>query len=170
MSARARTSALAIFTVLAASACAPAQKSRAAAGVSDLPGSNNAAGYVLSGRSLQEHGGTLLAYLYGRVSGMQVDYSAFPCPAVQIRGRKSMFGSSDPVVYVDGARAANSCVLESLLTRDLSRVEVYPMGVTNKPGYEAHPNGLILVFLISGPMGDLETPQSEIVASTEALR
>lgn len=169
MSPRARTSLLALITVSAVSACAPAQKTRAAAGVSDLPGRNNTAGYVLSGPSLQDHGGTLLAFLFSRISGMQVDYSTIPCPSVQIRGRKSMFGSNDPVVYVDGARTANSCVLEQLLTRDLQRVEVYPMGVSNKPGYEAHPNGLILVFSLDRPRGDL-APQSEVVASTDGPR
>ena len=164
MSPRARTSALALSIMLATSACAPAQKSRAAAGVSDLPGRNNAAGYVLSGPSLHEHGGTLLAYLFGRVSGMQVDYSRYPCPSVQIRGRKSIFGASDPVVYVDGQRTANSCVLEELFTRDVNRVEVYPMGVAHRPGYESHPNGLILVFLRNGPSG--ETSDRSQVAMT----
>lgn len=169
MSPRARSSVLVLLTLAAAAACAPAQKSRAAAGVSDLPGRNNAAGYVLSGRSLREHGGTLLAYLYGRISGMEVDYSAIPCPSVAMRGRKSLFGSTDPVVYVNGARTANSCVLEELRTRDLQRVEIYPMGVANKPGYEAHPNGLILVFLLDGPGNDIG-PEREIVASTEGPR
>ena len=32
-------------------------------------------------------------------------------------------------------------------TWDISRVEVYPMGVSHRPGYEAHSNGLILVFV-----------------------
>jgi hypothetical protein len=120
-------------------------------GVSALPGDNTTSGVVLSGPDLYEHGGTLLAFLYGRVSGMAVDYTSIPCPSVQLRGRKSFFGSSDPIVYVDGARTANSCVLEMLHTRDLTRVEVYPMGVSNRPGYEAHPNGLILVFVRNRP-------------------
>jgi len=156
MTPRAPVSILVLVALIAASSCAPPQTSRAAAGVSDLPGRNNPAGFVLSGRDLHEHGGTLLAFLYGRVSSMDVDYSAVPCPSVRLRGQKSMFGSNDAIVYVDGARSSNSCVLEQLLTRDLSRVEVYPMGVSNRPGYEAHPNGLILVFLIDGPMADLE--------------
>jgi hypothetical protein len=114
------------------------------------PANHGAAGRVLEGRDLYEHGGTLLAYLYTRVSGMVVDFGQQPCPRVQLRGRKSLIGSTDPIVYVDGARAANSCVLEMLSTRDLSRVEIYPMGVSNRPGYEAHPNGLILVFVRDG--------------------
>ena len=103
----------------------------------------------------------MLRYLYARIPGMQVDYSSPVCPRVHIRGRKSLIGSSDPIVYVDGARTANSCVLDDLHTRDLSRVEVYPMGVSNRPGYEAHPNGLILVFLRNGTESDMRTRLSD---------
>lgn len=117
-------------------------------------------GIVLTGPDLYEHGGTLLAYLYSRISGMVVDYAQQPCPSVQIRGRKSLVGSSDAVVYVDGTRTVNSCVLEMLQTKDLSRVEVYPMGVPNRPGYEAHPNGLILVFVRDRPLPDEHPRQS----------
>ena len=141
-----------LVALLLASACGPPRESRSAAGSSPPPGNNSAAGVVLSGPALTEHGGTLLAFLYGRVSGMVIDYSTYPCPSIQIRGRKSLFGSSDPIVYVDGARAVNSCVLEMMSTREISRVEIYPMGVSNRPGYEAHPNGLILVFIHDGPL------------------
>jgi hypothetical protein len=103
---------------------------------------------------LAEHGGTLLSFLHSRISGMEVDFRAQPCPRVQLRGRKSLVGSNDPIVYVDGNRTANSCILEMLHTSDLSRVEVYPMGVSNRPGYEAHPNGLILVFVLDGSRPD----------------
>lgn len=151
MLSHARFSLLAL-TAVAVTACgAPRQRSDVTAGQAPLPGNNTTGGLVLTGPDLYEHGGTLLAFLYGRVSGMVVDYSpGQPCPSVQIRGRKSLIGPSDPVVYVDGARTANSCVLEMLDTRDLTRVEVYPMGVTNRPGYESHPNGLILVFQRDG--------------------
>jgi hypothetical protein len=81
---------------------------------------------------------------------MVVNYGSQPCPSVQLRGRKSLYGSSDPVVYVDGTRTVNSCVLEMLSTWDINRVEVYPMGVSNRPGYAANPNGLILVFMHDG--------------------
>ena len=97
---------------------------------------------------------TLLDFLYTRISGMVVDYGSRPCPSIQLRGRKSLFGSNSPVVYVDGVRTANSCVLDMLYTWDISRVEVYPMGVSNRPGYEAHPNGLILVFIHDGSVSN----------------
>jgi len=143
------------LVLASATACGGPRESRAAAGVSNTPGPNQTAGMRLSGRALQEYGGSLLAFLYGRVSGMEIDYSSIPCPSIQIRGRKSLVGSTDPLVYVDGARAVNSCVLEMLFTRDVRSVEVYPMGVSNRPGYQTHPNGLILVFVHDGPLRDL---------------
>ncbi len=152
MQASARTTVLALLTV-AATACASGPISESSAGVGPLPGNNHTGGMVLSGPDLYEHNGSLLRYLYARVPGMTVDYGSPVCPKVYIRSRKSLMGSNDPIVYVDGARTANSCVLEDLYTRDISRVEVYPMGVTNRPGYEHHPNGLILVFVRNGPEG-----------------
>jgi hypothetical protein len=130
-------------------------------------GNHGATGTVLGGRDLYEHGGTLLAFLYARVSGMVVDFSQQPCPRVQLRGRKSLIGSTDPIVYVDGARTANSCVLEMLSTRDLSRVEIYPMGVSHRPGYEAHPNGLILVFVRDGRPLEGASGSTMVVSGTE---
>lgn len=120
------------------------------AGYSNLPGRNAPSGVVFSGPDLQEHDSDLLSFLTGRVSGMYVDRGGFPCPSIDMRGRKSLVGPSDPVVYVDGARASNTCVLEMMSTRAVKRIEVYPMGVTSRPGYKNHPNGLILVFLDDG--------------------
>ena len=153
---------LLMILLTSATACSVSRESRSDAGTSGLPGNNSPSGVVLSGPALQEHGGTLLAFLFGRVSGLAVDYSTYPCPSVQIRGRKSLYGSNDPIVYVDGARAVNSCVLEMLSTRDISHVEVYPMGVSHRPGYEAHPNGLILVFLHDGPSTDRPEGKSRV--------
>lgn len=141
---------LLVLLTTTVAACGSAPASDSVSGVTPLTGGNSTSGLVLTGPDLYEHGGTLLRYLHARIPGLSVDYASPICPRVHIRGRKSLMGSSDPIVYVDGARTANSCVLEDLHTRDLSRVEVYPMGVSNRPGYEAHPNGLILVFYRDG--------------------
>jgi hypothetical protein len=156
----ARTSLLVLLTA-AATACGTAPASESTSGRTSLPGNNSTSGTVLTGPDLYEHGGTLLRYLYARIPGMTVDYGSPVCPRVHIRGRKSIMGSSDPIVYVDGARTANSCILADLHTRDLSRVEIYPMGVSNRPGYEAHPNGLILVFLRDGTEPDMRSRLSD---------
>jgi len=133
-----------------ASACGGGTYTRVAEGDGPSPGNHGANGVVLSGDALGDHGGNLLSFLFMRVSGMTVDRSTYPCPSIKLRGQKSLFGSNSPIIYVDGIRTANSCVLEMLHTRDLTRVEVYPMGVSLRPGYEAHPNGLILVFVKDG--------------------
>ena len=148
-----RTSCLVLLLLVLVLACGGPRQSRSARGFSGLPGNNAGAGIVLSGPDLREHRGSLLALLYGRISGMVVDFRAQPCPSVELRGRKSIFGSNSPLVYVDGVRTANSCILEMLSTDDLSRVEVYPMGVTHRPGYDGTPNGLILVFVRDGSDG-----------------
>lgn len=150
-----RTLFLTFLLLVPAFACGGPLQSRSATGFSGLPGNNAGSGIVFSGPDIREHGGTLLAFLYARISGMVVDYRSQPCPSIQLRGRKSLFGSSNPAVYVDGARAANSCVLNMLSTWDISRVEVYPMGVSHRPGYKAHPNGLILVFVHDGSVPEV---------------
>jgi len=156
----ARTCLLA-FLAVAAAACGSAPVGDTTAGRGALPANNSTSGMVLTGPDLYEYGGALLPYLYARIPGMTVDYSSPICPTVYMRGRKSLLGSNDPIVYVDGTRTANSCVLGDLQTRDLSRVEIYPMGVSNRPGYRAHPNGLILVFVRDGTESDMRPRVSD---------
>jgi hypothetical protein len=81
----------------------------------------------------------------------QLKISAGPgvnsCPVVQLRGRDSLTGSSDPDVYVDGTRTVDTCPLVTLQAIEASRIEVYPLGVTSRPGYPSRGHGLILIFL-----------------------
>ncbi len=69
------------------------------------------------------------------------------CPRVELRGRDSMAGSSDPEVYVDGTRTADTCPLVTLQASDTRLIEVSPLGVTSRPGYPSSGHGLILIFL-----------------------
>jgi len=69
------------------------------------------------------------------------------CPVVELRGRDSLTGSSDPDVYVDGTRTVDTCPLVTLQAIEASRIEVYPLGVTSRPGYPSRGHGLILIFL-----------------------
>ena len=141
------------LSAVTVSACGSAPQGSPGTGIAPVQGRNSATGIILSGPALREHNGTLLSFLASRVSSITVDRSG-PCPDLRMRGQRSIFGSNSPVVYIDGTRTASSCVLDMLLTSDLSRIEVYPMGLANKPGYKAHPNGLILVFLRNGPDAD----------------
>jgi len=56
-------------------------------------------------------------------------------------------GSSDPDVYVDGTRTVDTCPLVTLQAIEASRIEIYPLGVTSRPGYPSRGHGLILIFL-----------------------
>jgi hypothetical protein len=69
------------------------------------------------------------------------------CPQLELRGRDVLTGSSDPDVYVDGTHTPDTCPLVTMQAIDMGRVEVYPFGVTSRPGYPASPHGLILMFL-----------------------
>ena len=70
-----------------------------------------------------------------------------PCPLIELRGRDSVTGSSDPDVYVDGTRTVDTCPLVTLQAIEASRIEIYPLGVTSRPGYPSRGHGLILIFL-----------------------
>lgn len=101
---------------------------------------------VISFEQIQGGGASLLRLVRYRVASMQVRETT-GCPDVTLRGAKSIHSVSVPSVYVDGQRAANTCILEMLSPNDVHRVEVYPGGVTHRPGYHANGAGLILVFM-----------------------
>lgn len=108
-------------------------------------------GTVVSGTALLGHGGSVLDAVASRVAGMQVDFTGLErCPAITLRSAKDLRGRKFPDVYVDGTRAGNTCILESLRAADVERVEVYPMGFTTRPGYGHSTHGLILVFMRQG--------------------
>jgi len=75
------------------------------------------------------------------------DWSRNHCPLVQLRGKDSLAGSSEPDVYVDGTRTADTCPLVTLQAAETRRIEVYPQGVTSRPGYPSSGHGLILIFV-----------------------
>jgi len=110
---------------------------------------NTGSAIVLAGDEFRGRGQTLLRLMDERVSGMSVNYGG-PCPSIQIRGKKSLFGSNHPLIYVDGARALNTCVLDDMSPDPVERVEVYPTGVSHRQGYDTSRNGLILVFVLDG--------------------
>ncbi len=80
---------------------------------------------------------------------MRVRRPSGECPRISLRNFVTFQSVVNPHVYVDGTRTADTCVLESLRTQDVESVEVYPMGVTRRPGYAPHAHGLILVFMRS---------------------
>ncbi|HET7464709.1 MAG TPA: hypothetical protein VFJ82_25935 [Longimicrobium sp.] len=105
---------------------------------------------VLDGDELAA-GESLLRSLVGRMANIEVLASNRGCPEVHLRGRQSILASPGPSIYVDGARAVNTCVLDEIAPSEVRRVEVYPMGV--HIGYASDRNGLILVFMRDGTDG-----------------
>lgn len=93
-----------------------------------------------------EHG-SLLDVMIGRVTSLKVDRRG-SCPVISLRGNQnSVPGITDPLVYVDGTRTVDTCILSMLRAADVDRVEIYPLGYTTRPGYATAPHGLILVFM-----------------------
>lgn len=91
----------------------------------------------------------LVTLIQSRVSNLEVRRVG-ACPELEFRGRNSVMLPTPPMVYVNGQRTVNTCVLDLLDPKDISSVEIYPMGVTNRPGYYATAGGLILVFMKDG--------------------
>ncbi|HSJ06258.1 MAG TPA: hypothetical protein VK936_06120 [Longimicrobiales bacterium] len=102
---------------------------------------------VLTGVSLEDGQGDLLSTMIGKVPNFRVRRVRETCPQITLRNAVSYQSVVNPHVYVDGARATDTCILESLQAHDVGRVEVYPSGFTNRPGYGRHAHGLILVFM-----------------------
>ena len=122
-------------------------------GVQDRPAnegvSREKGALVLTGSALMDGPGSVLAAMAGKVPNLRVRQLAQQCPEITLRGQISIQGVSNPHVYVDGTRTTDTCILETLRTDDVERVEVYPQGFTTRPGYATHAPGLILVFLRS---------------------
>ncbi|MGD2216930.1 MAG: hypothetical protein PVJ64_09240 [Gemmatimonadales bacterium] len=105
---------------------------------------------VISGVTLDEEPGSLLNAMEGKVPNFRVQRLAGSCPQISLRTHVSFGSLTNPQIYVDGTRIADTCVLDSLRAQNVELVEVYPMGVTTRPGYQTHSYGLILVFMRSG--------------------
>jgi hypothetical protein len=105
---------------------------------------------ILSGVALSESRGSVLDALRGTVPGLRILTHHDQCPQVSLRSHVTFESQVNPQVYVDGTRAVDTCILESLRTDNVESVEVYPMGVTKRPGYATHAHGLILVFMRGG--------------------
>ncbi len=107
--------------------------------------------YIISGDALDDWEGSVLSALRGRVPGLKIlVHRGGQCPQITLRSYATFETVVNPHVYVDGTRIGDTCILESLRTRNVESVEVYPMGFTKRPGYGMHAYGLILVFMRSG--------------------
>ena len=108
---------------------------------------NEGGATILSGRALDDRRGSVLDSLQGSVPGVQIRKQRDQCPLVTLRSHVTFESVVNPMVYVDGTRAIDTCILEALRTDDVESVEIYPMGVTTRGGSATHAHGLILVFM-----------------------
>jgi hypothetical protein len=93
---------------------------------------------------------SLVTLIQSRMRNVEIRRTGSGCPEIDFRGRNSISTPASPSVYVDGQHASNTCVLELISPIDVAYLEVYPMGVANKPGYFSNSGGLILVFTKNG--------------------
>lgn len=101
---------------------------------------------VLNSEQLQNESGSLIDVMDRRIFNMRVD-KRFQCPAITLRGNTNTVpGVTEPEVFVDGIRSLDTCILSLMSASDVSLVEIYPSGFTDRPGYSASAHGLILVF------------------------
>ena len=143
---RSRHAPLVCGALLLVSAAACSQRNRAATSSTSPRGGAT----VVQGSDLMSRSGNLLDALRGRVSNMRVDRMQGRCPLITLRGQKTIIGSTDPTIYIDGTRMGDTCSLDQLQVVSVERVEVYAGGISPPAGYAPAANGTILVFLTGG--------------------
>ena len=139
--------------LLASVACAgsPPDTGPAASPVPESARRLAGSGTLIDNRQLGRAGGDLLTALQGRVPNLRVErIPGRRCPMVVMRGERTLIGSPDPTVYVDGTAMTDTCILAQLRASEVWWVELYPGGIAPRPGYGSGTNGLILVFLRDG--------------------
>lgn len=92
-----------------------------------------------------EMSGTLLDGLRTHVPTMKVDQGGGQCPSIMFRGPRSIRNQQNPSVYVDGTLMLDTCILTQIPSHDVETVEVFPSGITSKPGILRNPFGVIVV-------------------------
>ena len=113
-------------------------------------GTSTAGAVIITGRALSgDPGRTVLDVIRQAMPQVQITGWTDPdhCPRVELRGRDVIVGRSDPDLYVDGIHSNDTCILTNMRAAETGRLEVYPSGVTSRPGYPSSPHGLILIFM-----------------------
>jgi hypothetical protein len=104
---------------------------------------------VIEGRALQDGRGSVLDVIRGKTPSLRIRQDVGKCPRITLRNDASFMSQVNPAIYVDGTRANDTCILESIRGSDVQLLEIYPRGVTMRPGYGMHAHGLILLFMRS---------------------
>lgn len=107
--------------------------------------SSGSTGIVLTADQLSFESGSLLEAMSRHILSMKVDMS-YGCPSLSLRGINTTPGVIEPVIYVDGAKTFDTCILDMMPVNDVERVEVYPSGVSHRSGLYGNTRGLIVIF------------------------
>jgi hypothetical protein len=129
--------------LLASSGCAGAAPGGASNGIGNA--------IVIGDESFGSAAGSILTVLKTHIRSMSVAPTD-GCPHILLRPGRSQ--SAEALIYIDGQRMSDTCILDGLNLEAIQRVEVYPSGVTQRPGYRTNAGGLILVFTKNGPDPD----------------
>jgi hypothetical protein len=114
-----------------------------------VPASDVGNAIVIEDASISTSRGSLVSILRDHVRGMSVSRTDV-CPHIVLRGEIGRSQVAEVLVYVDGQRMSDTCILDGLNTESIARIEVYPGGFTQRPGYTSNSGGLILVFTKGG--------------------
>jgi TonB-dependent receptor-like protein len=139
-----------LFAFSLALGCATTQPFDRSTEPGGQPVSPTAGAAIITGSALSaDPGRTVLDAIRRAMPQVHVSsYSQYSrCPNVELRGKDSVAGSSNPEVYVDGTRTVDTCPLVTLRAAEAGRIEVYSSGVTSRAGYPNSGHGLILIFL-----------------------
>jgi hypothetical protein len=120
-----------------AAASAPTRANGATAGVGNA--------VVIDDESIDPSRGSLLDIMQDHVRGMSVAREG-DCPHIVLRAGAGRSQAPEALVYIDGQRFSDTCVLDTLNLETIGSIEVFPSGVTTRPGYFSNRGGLILVF------------------------
>jgi hypothetical protein len=92
-----------------------------------------------------EVSGSALQMLRTRIPSARISTSG-QCPRIIFRGDLSAVNRVDPSLYIDGTLMADTCVLNSLFSPEIDRIEVYPNGQSPYPELRYNPAGAVLIF------------------------
>src|SRR3989442_13593358 len=87
---------------------------------------------ILTGEALSDDPGrTVLDVIRRAMPQLRVSGSSqyTRCPVLELRGKDSVAGSSDPDVYVDGTRTAGPRPVLPRQAQEASRIRAYPLGI-----------------------------------------
>lgn len=141
--------ALATLTMVAITGCATNTTGEHRSNLDHMTRTSGASGTILTAEQLRYDNGSILDAMSRHIVRMRVD-KRYACPALSLRGPNTAPGLTEPVIYVDGAKTVDTCILDMMTVNDVERVEVYPSGISPHPGLFGNSHGLILVFTKHG--------------------